>query len=233
MDYRNILALGFLLLCGGYFFRSLQPANATLPPYPVGTSYNGYPYESIQCNGCTQSTPFLTVPSDKYFILTTATIPRHGTCEIYIDNQSTYLDDTTTGNLFNEGRGRLVVSSNSSISTPISNCYIEGFYADPNNINLVSLHGIVSANSTSTLLTIPNDKHFVITGGKLNYSGTSSVYLLSDNTTILEGSLFYGIKHPFNNDKGNLKINAGTQLKIENNAGSDIFYYFQGYYAPL
>lgn len=231
MDYRNILAIGFLLLCGGYFFRSLQPANAVLPPYPIGTSYNGYPYESIQCNGCTQSTPFLTVPSDKYFILTAAVSSWSTTCTIYVDGQ-----DTMSGNVFKgfrNGNARLVIPPNSGITTDQSDCYVEGYYANPNNINLESLYGLIGANSTATLLSVPNDKNLIITGGQIGGSWNNSLY--SDNDLVILGEKLGNDAYDnvFQDNNGHLKIPAGTDLKIVNSNSQSQRYYLQGYYAPL
>ena len=228
MDYRNILATGFLLLCAGYFFRSLQPANATLPPYPVGTSYNGYPYESIQCNGCTQSTPFLTVPSNKYFIITTAHVV-NSICDLYIDNIPVeYVDNP----IFRNGKLKLLASPNSTISSGTNNCYIEGYYAEANNNNLVSLYGEVAANSSTSIVTVPNDKNLIITGAAINRNAYQ-VSIYSDSNLIILGINIWANEASYN-DNRHLIIPPGTVLSIQNTHPSEsVSYYLQGHYAPL
>jgi len=229
MDYRNILATGFLLLCGGYFFQSLQPANATLPPYPVGTSYNSYPYESIQCNGCTQSTPFLTVPSDKSFIITTA-VDTSNPCELFINNLPV---EVATGRLFLGGKAKLLAPPNSTISTNSYTCYIEGYYAESNNNNLVSFYGDAPPNSYNSIVTIPNDKNLIITG--VSFTGNSyNVAIYSDSNVMLILRSIYHSESAFNLDEGHLVIPPNTVLSIENtHSSTNSKYYIQGHYAPL
>ena len=89
MDYRNILATGFLLLCGGYFYRSLQPAIASMP---VGMQHGQYPFEKFTDCDVPGASPYtssgitfyceygqyatwttiglFTVPTDRNFIIT-------------------------------------------------------------------------------------------------------------------------------------------------------------------
>ena len=92
MDHRNILATGFLLLCGAVFAQSLKSANASMP---VGMQHGQFPYEHFtECdlpgavptsglNYCTSytysSAPYalLTVPSDRIFVVTGASAGAH------------------------------------------------------------------------------------------------------------------------------------------------------------
>lgn len=232
MDHRNLYGVAAILLSGAIFVHSLTSANA-LPTYPTGTSYNEFPYESIQCDGCVSSTPFLTVPSDKYFILTSASEHPNYVCSIYVDGQDVNYNKLFGG--FLSGDARLVVPSNSTISTASYNCYIEGYYAEPNGINLESLYGEVAAGSTDTLLSVPSDKNFIITAASM--SAPNVAHLYSDSDLVLHsGQNGYnsGLPHIFSRGKAHLKIPAGTELKIENKETTiSIRYYIQSYYAPL
>jgi hypothetical protein len=233
MDYRNLYGIAAVFFSGAIFVHSFTSANA-LPTYPTGTSFHEFPYKSLQCDGCTATTPFLTVPSDKYFVLTTTTYP-NGTnpCLIFVDGQSIAPAHDFRGFVF--GEGRLIVSSNSTISTSTSNCYIEGYYAEPSGINLESIVGEVAGWSTDTILSVPSEKDFIITGIGGSF-GSKDIYLYSNSNLVLNMKNVSSTTNDnvFQNNKAHLKIPAGTDLKIENTGSmSSSRYYIQGYYAPL
>ena len=230
MDHRTLYGVAAVFLSGAIFVHSLTSANA-LPTYPTGTSHNEFPYESIQCDGCNSSTPFLTVPSDKYFILTTATTGA-SPCEIDIDGQNTH---SRRLRAFNTGDGRLVVPSNSTISSPYqTKCYVEGYWAEPSGLNFESMYGSIAANSTATILSVPSDKNFIITGGAVN-SQSSNISIYSDNDLVLitMNMTDKDRDNVFQNNKAHLKIPAGTDLKLVNTESNTRDYYLQGYYAPI
>ena len=87
MDHRNILATGFLLLCGAVFVHSLKSANASMP---VGMQHGQFPYESLSTtDGSIPTVPnqvpldVITVPSDRLFILTAFKSSSY--CRLYVD----------------------------------------------------------------------------------------------------------------------------------------------------
>ena len=232
MDHRTLYGVAAVFLSGAIFVHSLTSANA-LPTYPTGTSYNEFPYESIQCDVCLSTDTILSVPSDKYFILTAASNGPTTSCKILVDGQETH-SDTFRG--FRTGEARLVVPSNSVITTHSSTCYIEGYYADPNGINLESVYGEIAPNSTATLLSVPSDKNFILTGISWTDTALGFLKIYSDNAQILKGGIIGNDDHEaiFAIGNGHLKVAAGTELKLENTHTTFTGrYYIQGYYAPL
>ena len=83
MDYRNILALAFLVLCIGYTWNSIQTANA----YPTGPniSMGSNPIEQAYkyCNGLSNA-PILSNTTNQTFIVTDIVVTG-GNVEILID----------------------------------------------------------------------------------------------------------------------------------------------------
>ena len=67
MDYRNILAVGFVILCATIFVRTLNSANA-LPQGP-NISLATNPYKSFSGNFSVNQSPktLLTVPTGQVF----------------------------------------------------------------------------------------------------------------------------------------------------------------------
>ena len=152
MDHRNILATGFLLLCGAVFAQSLKSANASMP---VGMQHGQFPYEHFtECdlpgavptsglNYCTSytysSAPYalLTVPSDRIFVVTGASAI-NGSCTFtsdgapIISSQLTRANNQPVQSPLLSGNGHLTIASGSTLEVVLDGyCqfYIEGYYA--------------------------------------------------------------------------------------------------------
>ena len=156
MDYRNVLATGFLLLCGAVFLHSLKSADASMP---VGMQHGQFPFEHFtNCDlpgatvrsdllGCNYSQTglknLLTVPSDRIFVVTGASTFR-GYCS-FVSNGVPLIDyrliieDPSYGNggsPLSSGQGHLVLQPGSTLDVNLSSygsCpfYVEGYYAHP------------------------------------------------------------------------------------------------------
>jgi hypothetical protein len=68
MDYRNILATGFLLLCGAVFVYSLKSANAF--PQGANVSMGSNPLFSFGGTVSNNTTTLFTAPSDQIMVVT-------------------------------------------------------------------------------------------------------------------------------------------------------------------
>ena len=253
MDYRNILALGFLLLCGGYFFRSLQPANATLPPYPVGTSYTSIPYENFFGQlSPNQTTNLLTIPSDKVFIIThfhtdsqnrlqdlnileDSAIKLYGSTQDILHDSyySQWRQDKQSS--FINGKAKLIIASNTILKIEnTSNVYtkpfyIEGYYADPNPPYQSFSGAQWGSGGNRVLLTVPNGRNFIITTFSIGPTSQNQE-LRIDGTTILNAKNYQPMQ-PTNTGTHNIVVEAGSTISLY--AGSQPEYYLQGYYAPF
>ena len=68
MDYRNIFAAGFLILCAAVFVHSLRAANAF--PQGPSASYGSNPVFSFSSTACATGDTATTVPSDQILVIT-------------------------------------------------------------------------------------------------------------------------------------------------------------------
>ena len=146
MDYRTILATGFLLLCGSVFVHSLKSANASMP---VGMQHGQFPYENFSTtdgtlpnlpNGSTHD--ILTVPNDRLFILTNLITNQN--CDLYVDGNKKLINlihridhsSVYHPSSFHLGNVHLIINSGETLSlvSTNNNCYtyhLEGYYAHP------------------------------------------------------------------------------------------------------
>ena len=150
MDYRNLLGFATVVFSAGYFVRSFQPANASMP---VGMQHGQFPYEhftecdlpgaTVSSSECTPSNgtyTLLTVPNDRIFIVTgAATSDYYSRCHfmedgtILIDrdliSRSSYLPVSPMVS----GNAHLAMPAGSSLQIQVNDngCdfYIEGYYA--------------------------------------------------------------------------------------------------------
>ena len=83
MDYRNIIAISILILCMGYTWNTIKPANAapTGPNISLGSNPIDQAYK--YCNGLSNS-PLISNSSNQDFIVTDI-IVTNGTADILID----------------------------------------------------------------------------------------------------------------------------------------------------
>ena len=136
MDYRNILAFGFVLLCGAVFVQSFNFANA----YPQGPniSLGSNPVENFY--GSASSLGSLTFQND--FIVTTL-LSNSTSCNPTIDGVS-FFTGTGTNSIFfyrytdsanspfTTGNATLKIQAGSSLS--LGSCgdvHISGYYVHP------------------------------------------------------------------------------------------------------
>ena len=89
MDYRNILATGFLLLCGAVFVHSLNSANAF--PQGPSVSYGGNPLFSQGGTISNSTSSIFTAPSDQIMVVTDLLLSMNS------DDCQSYLDITLSG----------------------------------------------------------------------------------------------------------------------------------------
>ena len=138
MDYRNILATGFLLLCGSVFVHSLNSANAF--PRGVNSSLGSNPKVSFY-DANTNSSPIGLEPTQD-FIMTTlisnsnSCIPSVNGIQVYpitgSDNPFYYNYNNNNKSFFLEGNGNLHVPAGQSLLlTNCSTFYLEGYYVHP------------------------------------------------------------------------------------------------------
>ena len=132
MDYRTILATGFLLLCGAVFVHSLKSANAFPQGPNVSTGTN--PIENFYGNSNSAN---ITVTND--FIITTL-MSTSSSCVLLLDGNSVYQAsggynlfhyrwDQAANSPFTTGNARLKIEAGSTLS--FSSCgqyYLEGYY---------------------------------------------------------------------------------------------------------
>ena len=136
MDYRNILATGFLLLCGSVFAHSIHSANA-LPQGPV-VSMGSFPYESFTGTHGGGSTVILTVPSNQSFVVTTF-IEYSTNCSLLADSTTVYNKETratspSDSNVLTQGRAHIKINGGEVLTISSSSgysCkwYVEGYYS--------------------------------------------------------------------------------------------------------
>ena len=145
MNWKQLLAIAAIIMAGGFFVRSFQPAHAQQMPH---VNYASNPYKSfygqIQ-NGA--STTLLTAPSDQPFMVTTlitnrnnysSGLPSYHHCKLMIDGTLAMggdIADRQNNHAFNMGNAHLVISAGSvlSIQGYGSTChyYVEGYYIHP------------------------------------------------------------------------------------------------------
>ena len=126
MDYRNILAFGFLIFALGSAWKNIQPANA-LPSGPsISMGSNPIDQAYKYCNALSNAT-ILTNSSTQDFIVTDIVVT-NGTADILIDG-TTYM--TVSGHI--PLQTGLRVGSGSVVSCSDSNSYprvtVTGYYA--------------------------------------------------------------------------------------------------------
>ena len=140
MDYRNILATGFLLLCGAVFVQSLKSANAF--PQGPNVSMGSNPIESIHGTITTSNTGNNTIytnTSGLDFIVTNLNVPNAYYCLSKMNGN--ILNYMTTGHntyemtfntpinlVMHDGDYLQIQKQNPNI-----NCmyYISGYYVQP------------------------------------------------------------------------------------------------------
>ena len=96
MDYRNILATGFLLLCGAVFIHSLKSANAFPQGPTVSMGSNPLEHHHQTCNS-NRTAHVYTNTSTLDFIITD--IIAHNTVHIHVDNVAIAIHPQGTSNL--------------------------------------------------------------------------------------------------------------------------------------
>ena len=129
MDYRNILATGFLLLCGAVFVHSLNSANA-LPTPQVSLGSN--PYGSLKTSTCSTSTIQFTNNTSQPFMITDVFGLNSGVT-IYINGATTVYFHVTTNMTSPHFRleSPIVVPPGGTLSCSGSNFSATGYYAHP------------------------------------------------------------------------------------------------------
>ena len=86
---------------------------------------------------------------------------------------------------------------------------------------------VIASGSTETLLTVPSDRAFILTGVQYD-----NCRILVDNIPILSGAMgYYYYNSPFVSGNGHRVIPAGSTLQVY--ASSTCEYYVEGYYAHL
>ena len=158
MDFRNILAAGFLLLCGAVFVQSLSSANASMP---VGMQHGQFPYQHFsecdlpnaaigssngncsysQTEGSWTAYPLFTVPSDRIFIVTGASTYDES-CSFTLASTGQELVDryllksygnSSSNTPFTNGNAHRILSAGETLNfvSQYSYCqfYLEGYYA--------------------------------------------------------------------------------------------------------
>jgi hypothetical protein len=132
MDYRNILATGFLLLCGAVFVHSLKSANAF--PQGPNVSMGSNPIENFYGN---TTNPNIAIQND--FVITTV-LSNNDNCRLSIDsnivnngtgdsNPLYYRWTYPSNSPFTTGSASLKVGAGSTLSlTNCSSYYISGYY---------------------------------------------------------------------------------------------------------
>ena len=126
MDYRNILATGFLLLCGAVFVHSLKSANAF--PQGPNISMGTNPIENFY-DSCLNYSALYTNNSTQTFVITDVV---HGaynyTAYLRIDSNLIYKSDIPNGYNFVSG---LKVEPGETVECDITGrgMTISGYYA--------------------------------------------------------------------------------------------------------
>jgi len=128
MDYRTILATGFLLLCGAVFVHSLKSANA----FPQGPNVGLGSNPTADFYGSCNNSPIFTTAVDEVFIITDISVGSYPYAGSISLNK-----DTNTNIPFSYGEDRsfqsgLKVPSNTPVQcTGNVSILISGYYAQP------------------------------------------------------------------------------------------------------
>jgi hypothetical protein len=132
MDYRNILATGFLILCGAVFMHALPSANA-LPQGP-NISLGSNPIVNFYGSGDTT----LAIDSTRDFVITTfftngayGHILVDGNIVFYegYDMNPFYMDGDYSASIFRAGTAKLKIQAGQTVTlTQVSYYYVEGYY---------------------------------------------------------------------------------------------------------
>ena len=134
MDYRQLFGIGFIIFALGFFLRSLQPAQASLP---LGGSYQSFPYVSFTGTlSPGQNLTITTIPSDKDLVLTGGKI--NSSCvDLYAD--STILveghAEVMNGAFFSSSSAHIKIPAGSNMILNHTcggyiGYYLEGYYAE-------------------------------------------------------------------------------------------------------
>ena len=128
MDHRNILATGFLLLCGAVFVHSLNSANAFPQGPNVSTGSNPIELAHLDCYGANNLTLFSNTSSEN-FIVSDIWITG-GSVRIFVDGS--ILHSSIGDGLYSLQTG-LKLGSGSTISCSYQNgsprVTVTGYYA--------------------------------------------------------------------------------------------------------
>ena len=134
MDYRQLFGIGFIIFALGFFLRSLQPAQASLP---LGGSFQSFPYLSYTGTlSPNQNLSLATIPSDKDLIITGGKI--NSTCvDIYADSVLIVEGDSSVmnGAFFSSSSAHVKIPAGSNLMLKHT-CggyvayYIEGYHAE-------------------------------------------------------------------------------------------------------
>ena len=240
MKCRNILVLGCTFLSSQIVLCS--PQADAFPDFPLGVSSTSFPYENFMgtiTGG--QTVSILTVPSDKIFVFTGGRLTNQH-IDVLEDgavvlNGETNLGEPgftilTTGNLhLSIAQGRTLQLHLDSTTTANYPYYIEGYYASSTDFPFEDFSGTISGSQPVDILTVPNDRIFVITGAKTH---GGSLDIIEDGATLLDGDAINMSEQGqiLTLGKAHLKISSGATLSIlPNHSSYTVHYYIEGYYA--
>jgi hypothetical protein len=130
MDYRNILAIGFVLLCGAVFVTSLKSANAF--PQGPSVSYGGNPVLSVGGSLSSTSVTLFSAPSDQKIVVSDLLLTmNHYNCSSTINLVSSSGDTLATVDLHSFHENHQHYSRTNSQPTSIQHSFSSGLPLSP------------------------------------------------------------------------------------------------------